>query len=60
MGHGHKPARWTISSHSGNENCVAVALLGPVGVRDSRLDDGPIVTLSPAAWHALLDGVRSR
>ncbi|GCD94107.1 DUF397 domain-containing protein [Embleya hyalina] len=60
MGFEDKRARWKTCSHSGNEDCVAVARLGSVGVRDSKVVDGPIVTMPPAAWRALLDGVRLR
>ncbi|MFE3205988.1 DUF397 domain-containing protein [Embleya sp. NPDC059237] len=60
VGHGYKSTRWRISSHSATSNCVAVARLGPVGVRDSKLADGPIVAMPPAAWCAFLDGVRPR
>ncbi|MGW9214232.1 DUF397 domain-containing protein [Embleya sp. NPDC055664] len=60
MGFEDKRAQWKTSSHSGNEDCVAVADLGSIGVRDSKLVDGPVVTLPPAAWRALLDGVRPR
>ncbi|WP_406283702.1 DUF397 domain-containing protein [Embleya sp. NBC_00896] len=58
MGHGDKAARWRTSSHSGNEDCVSVADLGPIGVRDSKLIDGPVITVRPDAWRALLDGIR--
>ncbi|OPC81588.1 hypothetical protein B4N89_12090 [Embleya scabrispora] len=60
MDHRDRPARWRVSSHSGHEDCVAVAHFGHIGVRDSKVADGPIVTLSPAAWRALLYGVRPR
>ncbi|MFJ9648830.1 DUF397 domain-containing protein [Streptomyces sp. NPDC101206] len=47
---------WRKSSHSGSEggNCVEVAACpGTVHVRDSKVTDGPVLDLAPAAWTAL-------
>ncbi|MEU0337097.1 DUF397 domain-containing protein [Streptomyces sp. NPDC006193] len=45
------------SSHSGQENaCVEVAETAPGGraVRDSKQDDGPVLTVSREGWQAFL------
>ena len=45
------------SSHSGQENaCVEVADTASDGraVRDSKQQDGPLVTVSPESWQAFL------
>lgn len=46
---------WHKSSYSGEEggNCVEVAAHpAAVHVRDSKVADGPMLTLDPAAWAA--------
>ncbi|MFE7114776.1 DUF397 domain-containing protein [Streptomyces sp. NPDC057654] len=52
---------WVRSSYSGPEGgqCVewapsTVARGGVVPVRDSKDPDGPVVTVSPAAWAAFV------
>ncbi|MFF9866884.1 DUF397 domain-containing protein [Streptomyces sp. NPDC013953] len=50
---------WRKSSYSGSEggNCVEVAAHpAAVHVRDSKVQDGPVLTVSPAAWSAFLTG----
>jgi hypothetical protein len=45
------------SSYSGQENaCVEVADTAPGGraVRDSKQDDGPVLTVSRDSWQAFL------
>ncbi|GAB1336260.1 hypothetical protein ACE1SV_28500 [Streptomyces sp. E-15] len=45
------------SSYSGPENnCVEVADTAPGGrvVRDSKQDDGPLLTVSRDSWHAFV------
>ncbi|MFH9943558.1 DUF397 domain-containing protein [Streptomyces murinus] len=45
------------SSHSGQENaCVEVADTAPAGraVRDSKQDNGPLLTVSRETWQAFL------
>ncbi|MFH9673474.1 DUF397 domain-containing protein [Streptomyces sp. NPDC017405] len=45
------------SSYSGQENaCVEVADTAPDGraVRDSKQDDGPLLTVSRDSWHAFI------
>ncbi|MFK0258013.1 DUF397 domain-containing protein [Streptomyces sp. NPDC090445] len=47
---------WRKSSHSGSDGgaCVEVATCpGTVHVRDSKVTDGPVLDLAPAAWAAL-------
>jgi hypothetical protein len=52
---------WFTSSHSGPNGgqCVEVGrgLPGLVPVRDSKDPDGPVLTLSPAAWRSFLAAV---
>lgn len=48
-------AAWRKSSHSGGgggESCVEVAdgLPGVVPVRDSKVQDGPVLVIGSAAW----------
>ncbi|MBZ9597321.1 DUF397 domain-containing protein [Streptomyces erythrochromogenes] len=58
---------WRKSSYSGDEGgqCVEVAACGcacpaaQVHVRDSKVTDGPVLTLAPAAWAGLTRWVRS-
>jgi uncharacterized protein DUF397 len=45
---------WFKSSYSGSsgDDCVEVAAApGSVRVRDSKVDEGPQLALSPAAWR---------
>ncbi|MFI5616518.1 DUF397 domain-containing protein [Streptomyces sp. NPDC051567] len=56
-------AAWHKSSHSGSDggNCVEVAscsCAGQVHVRDSKVLDGPTLTLAPGSWAALTGWVR--
>ncbi|WP_225635875.1 DUF397 domain-containing protein [Streptomyces solaniscabiei] len=54
-------ARWRKSSYSdGNGgDCVEVAdgVPGVVPVRDSKVTDGPVVLVRPAAWVAFVRGL---
>lgn len=48
------------STHSGN--CVLVAGStdsGGIAVRDSKDPDGPVLLVSPSAWQAFTDSVKS-
>ncbi|MET8750495.1 DUF397 domain-containing protein [Streptomyces sp. NPDC004667] len=58
------PLKWFKSSYSGSEGgaCVEVATCecaDTVHVRDSKVTDGPTLTLAPAAWGTLTRWVRS-
>ncbi|MFC8829209.1 DUF397 domain-containing protein [Streptomyces sp. NPDC057137] len=51
---------WHKSSYSGSEggNCVEVAAHpAAVHVRDSKVSDGPVLNLTPAAWAAFTSDV---
>ncbi|OII69896.1 DUF397 domain-containing protein [Streptomyces sp. CC77] len=56
-------ARWRKSSYSNTSggNCVEVAddLVGLVPVRDSKVPDGPVVTVSARAWAPFVAAVRA-
>lgn len=58
--HQAKP-RWKTSSRCNNGDCVAVALLPGrrVGIRDTKQEDGPILTLSRAEWSAFVERVKA-
>ena len=52
---------WRKSSYSnGHGNCVEVGD-GPtvVAIRDSKNPNGPVVTVTPAAWRAFLRSIRA-
>ncbi|WP_073964614.1 DUF397 domain-containing protein [Streptomyces sp. CB02460] len=52
-------AAWFKSSYSnGNGNCVEVANLGTaVGVRDSKVQAGPVLTCAAGGWRAFIRNV---
>ncbi|MFD6419027.1 DUF397 domain-containing protein [Streptomyces sp. NPDC060194] len=47
---------WRKSSRSGSEGgaCVEVAHPAAIHIRDSKLTDGPVLTVAPATWTAFL------
>ncbi|MGA6173217.1 DUF397 domain-containing protein [Streptomyces sp. NPDC012600] len=50
---------WFKSSYSSDQggNCVEVAAHpAAVHIRDSKVTDGPILTVEPAAWSAFVHG----
>ncbi|MEV7305262.1 DUF397 domain-containing protein [Streptomyces microflavus] len=50
---------WFKSSHSNGDGgaCVEVAAHpSAVHIRDSKLTDGPVLTVEPAAWSAFIQG----
>jgi hypothetical protein len=53
-------ATWRKSSYStANSECVEVARTADaVGVRDSKNATGPMLTLAPNGWSALIDTLR--
>jgi hypothetical protein len=52
-------AQWRKSTRSGTNNCVEVAFLGRhVVIRDSKDQQGQVLTFTVAEWRAFLDGVR--
>ena len=53
-------AVWHKSSRSGgNGDCVEVAFTGTlIGVRDSKDPTGPVLTVGPTEWSALLTGIQ--
>lgn len=61
--HHMSEATWHKSSYSNDSggNCVEVAHLTParIALRDSKQPQGPTILLSPNAFTALLDHLRS-
>jgi hypothetical protein len=52
--------RWMKSSRCDNASCVEVARIGEdVGIRDSKLAGGPILTFSRSQWSSFVAGVRA-
>ncbi|MCW5249092.1 DUF397 domain-containing protein [Streptomyces sp. SHP 1-2] len=57
--------RWKTSSHSDNGGqCVEVATNlapshGTIPVRDSKVQDGPVLTFPAAAFSAFVSGLRA-
>ncbi|MGW7100304.1 DUF397 domain-containing protein [Streptomyces sp. NPDC054838] len=56
---------WTKSSYSGGsgEACVERAVdsdWGVVGIRDSKLDESPVLPVSATAWTAFIGGVTAQ
>ncbi|MEU2071749.1 DUF397 domain-containing protein [Streptomyces anulatus] len=50
---------WFKSSYSSDQggNCVEVAARpSAVHIRDSKMTDGPVLTVEPAAWSAFVHG----
>ncbi|CAM5560162.1 DUF397 domain-containing protein [Streptomyces pilosus] len=56
---GHSELNWFKSSYSDSSNpndCVEVATApGTVHVRDSKVPDGPRLTLTSAAWSSFVE-----
>ncbi len=54
---------WRKASYSGNNGggCVEVArnLPGLVAVRDSKVPDGPVLTMTPEDWRAFTGQVKA-
>jgi hypothetical protein len=51
---------WRKPTASGSSNCVEVAASREaVHVRDSKHQDGPVLTFTPDEWLAFLKGVRA-
>lgn len=58
-------AVWRTSSRSNDQGlCVEVAdnlarAHGVVGIRDSKDQSGPVLTVSPPGWSAFADAIRT-
>lgn len=51
---------WRKSSHSGTGNCVEAGHgPGVVGVRDSALEQSPVLKFGPAAWVAFTAALKA-
>lgn len=60
-----KPLAWVKSSYSSQEgaNCLewaptSAAVSGRVPVRDSKVPEGPALSLSASAWSAFVSSVK--
>ncbi|MCX4502847.1 DUF397 domain-containing protein [Streptomyces anulatus] len=56
---GSTALHWFKSSYSNGDggNCIEVAAHpSAVHVRDSKVTDGPVLTVEPAAWSAFVHG----
>ncbi|MFJ8775396.1 DUF397 domain-containing protein [Streptomyces microflavus] len=54
---GHTALHWFKSSYSDGDggNCIEVAAHpSAVHIRDSKVTDGPVLTVEPAAWNAFV------
>jgi hypothetical protein len=49
---------WRKSSHSGEENCVEVAVGSLVKVRDTKDRSGGMIVLSATSWSVFLMEVK--
>ncbi len=54
------PNEWHRSSYCSTGACTLVRRTGDgtVQVRDSKADDGPILTFDPRRWRAFIDAVK--
>ena len=51
---------WRKSTRCESSGCVEVAFIeNAVAVRDSKVDDSPMLSFSVDSWRAFLDGLRS-
>ncbi|MFD0304619.1 DUF397 domain-containing protein [Streptomyces sp. NPDC127119] len=57
MGLDGAQVRWRKSSASGSSECVEVAFIGDVAVRDSRHPDGAVLEVTAYAWVSFLVGL---
>lgn len=51
-------ARWRKSTYSNGEGGSCVEVADGILVRDSKVEDGPVLLLAPAAWADFLDSIR--
>lgn len=52
--------RFTISSRCYESGCVGVGALpdGGFAIRNTRFDDGPVITFTAQEWEAFIGGVK--
>ncbi|MFS8203222.1 DUF397 domain-containing protein (plasmid) [Streptomyces sp. CWNU-52B] len=60
MGLDGAEVRWRKSSASVEGNCVEVAAVGGIAVRDSHDPDGALLGFSAYAWRSFLSGLKRR
>jgi Domain of unknown function (DUF397) len=49
---------WVKSSYSSSGNCVEVATVGSVLLRDSKNDSGVVLQFAPEVWRRFADRVK--
>lgn len=52
--------KWIKSTYSAQGNCVEVAAIGHVLIRDTQDRTGPVLKVPAAAWRAFTGQVRER
>jgi hypothetical protein len=52
--------KWIKSTYSAQGNCVEVAAIGHVLIRDTQDRTGPVLKVSAAAWRAFTGQVQER
>jgi hypothetical protein len=54
------PPKWRRSTRCGESACVEVAFIGrDFLVRDSKIDDSPVLSFDRGSWTAFVAGVRA-
>jgi hypothetical protein len=53
-------ANWRRSTRCANGSCVEVAVAkDQIGLRDSKVHDGPVLQFTSDAWESFVAGVRN-
>jgi hypothetical protein len=54
------PPKWRRSTRCGESGCVEVAFMGrDFLVRDSKIEDSPVLSFDRGSWTAFVAGVRA-
>lgn len=52
-------AQYATSSYTNPDNCIAVAVAGGVGVKDTKDPQGPVLEFGRDAWKAFTEFAKS-